>query len=413
MRTFKSALKSTQIGLSLVEVMIAITIGSVLMVGIVQLFVANGESHRLLVGQSRIQESARFAFDFIGRSIERAGYRGCFSSVDQMEQTLSSEQNLPYEFNIWLSGVQGFDGVGVDFWQPNFIPPAGILPQNRMPITDSAGDDTNIYFQQLSPAAQADLAADGFGANTGIPVESLIDLTDILTVRFLEQQEIEARLTQALDGGDAIEVIPLPDGSMPVEDHHMAVIHDCGQATIFKVTEANIVGGEVIIGHTANPGTDDPFPLRNDKATLNNARGPFRTDASVAAILSDTYFIAPGTGQNDQGQTPLSLWRKSGLAAPIELVEGIEQLQVLYGVDVNGDQTPNRYVSAGQVADWKAIKTIRVSIVANSVDDVGAQSSPTHTCAVQSCYEGEDAVTGIDGLVRRAFTQTFKLRNRS
>ena len=41
----RTSRKSQQKGLSLVEVMIAITIGSVLMVGIVQLFVANGESH--------------------------------------------------------------------------------------------------------------------------------------------------------------------------------------------------------------------------------------------------------------------------------------------------------------------------------------------------------------------------------
>ena len=70
-----------QQGLSLVEVMIAITLGSVLTVGIVQLFVANSETHRLMMGQSRMQESARFAFDFMGRSLQRAGYRGCSRTV--------------------------------------------------------------------------------------------------------------------------------------------------------------------------------------------------------------------------------------------------------------------------------------------------------------------------------------------
>ena len=77
-------------GFSLVELMISLALGSVVTMGVVQLFVANAETHRLLQGQSRMQESARFALDFIGRDVRKAGYRGCFSSNDDLHTTLLS-----------------------------------------------------------------------------------------------------------------------------------------------------------------------------------------------------------------------------------------------------------------------------------------------------------------------------------
>ena len=399
-------------GMSLVEVMIAITIGAVLTTGTVQMFVANSETQSLMMGQSRMQESARFAFDFIGRSIQRAGYRGCYSSTADMHDTFDNDDFLPYEFNL-KNGIQGFEGVGVDLWSPNFIPPLAILTGNNVPLTDAAGDDTSVYYQTLIASAQSDLEAAGKGAGTGIPFESLIDNTDIITLRYMRQDDVESRLVQRLIGDDPISVYNQPDDTSPVEDHHMAVIHDCAQATIFKITDVSDgAAGQTDIEHDAvTTPTDDVFPIRNDIETLD-LRGAFETDAAVAGIESDTYFIAPGTGQNDQGNTPLSLWRKSGLFGPVELVEGVEDLQIRYGESLDDTDTPNRYVLAFQVGDWKDVKTVRVTIVVNSVDDVGATSTPTHTCDVQTCYEGEPS-DGIDGLARRSYTQTFKLRNSS
>ena len=62
-------------GFSLVELMISLALGSVVTAGVVQLFVANSETHTLVNGQSRMQESARFALEFIGREVRQAGYR--------------------------------------------------------------------------------------------------------------------------------------------------------------------------------------------------------------------------------------------------------------------------------------------------------------------------------------------------
>jgi type IV pilus assembly protein PilW len=140
-----------------------------------------------------------------------------------------------------------------------------------------------------------------------------------------------------------------------------------------------------------------------------NGDNVFQSDAAVSAIQSNTYYIRPGTGFNNSGQHPLSLWKKTSLEAPIELIEGVEDLQLLYGEDTDEDGVPNQYVPANFVSNWLAVATVRVTIVVSSIDDVGGTTLPTHGCTFQHCIDDEQ----FDGLIRRAFTQTFQLRNQS
>jgi type IV pilus assembly protein PilW len=59
-------------GFSLIELMLALTLGAIVTFGIVQLFVGNNQTYTMLNGQSRMQEAARFAVDFVSRSARAA-----------------------------------------------------------------------------------------------------------------------------------------------------------------------------------------------------------------------------------------------------------------------------------------------------------------------------------------------------
>ena len=118
MRFEMRLMKTIQIGLSLVELMISLAVGSIITVGIVQLFSENSKTYSVMIGQSRMQESARFALDFISRDIQKAGYRGCFSNNEQLYWTILNATDLPYEFDL-RNGVKGYDGQGTDFWVPD------------------------------------------------------------------------------------------------------------------------------------------------------------------------------------------------------------------------------------------------------------------------------------------------------
>lgn len=51
---------------------------------------------------------------------------------------------------------------------------------------------------------------------------------------------------------------------------------------------------------------------------------------------------------------------------PQRLIEGIDRIQVLYGVTTGADSV-NQYISADRVTDWAGVLSVRISVLANSV----------------------------------------------
>jgi prepilin-type N-terminal cleavage/methylation domain-containing protein len=82
-----------QSGFSLVELMVAILIGSLLIIGVTELFNSSFRSGLSNSELAKMQESGRIALEVIGADARRAGYRGC-SAADQ-ELSLGSNGKLP------------------------------------------------------------------------------------------------------------------------------------------------------------------------------------------------------------------------------------------------------------------------------------------------------------------------------
>lgn len=66
--------RTRQQGLTLVELMIALGLGTVLIAGTIQIFLSGRESSRLQDGYSRLQENGRFALFFLQRDLRMAGF---------------------------------------------------------------------------------------------------------------------------------------------------------------------------------------------------------------------------------------------------------------------------------------------------------------------------------------------------
>jgi type IV pilus assembly protein PilW len=65
-----------QTGLSLVELMIAMALGLILMLGVVQIFISSKQTYTVVTSQSETQENARVLKHFLGRGLRHAGYWG-------------------------------------------------------------------------------------------------------------------------------------------------------------------------------------------------------------------------------------------------------------------------------------------------------------------------------------------------
>ena len=68
--------KHRQHGLTLIELMVSITIGIVLMAGIMQIFASSKQSYKMQDTLTYLQESGRFSIDLISKDLRRAGYWG-------------------------------------------------------------------------------------------------------------------------------------------------------------------------------------------------------------------------------------------------------------------------------------------------------------------------------------------------
>jgi type IV pilus assembly protein PilW len=101
---------SKQSGLSLVELMIAILIGSFITAGLLQLFVNSRATYRIQESLSRLQEEGRFATNFLTRDIRMAGYWGCLSSATQIESNL----NPGASFNDFSTTITASDNDGLN-----------------------------------------------------------------------------------------------------------------------------------------------------------------------------------------------------------------------------------------------------------------------------------------------------------
>lgn len=95
----------------------------------------------------------------------------------------------------------------------------------------------------------------------------------------------------------------------------------------------------------------------------------------------------------------------------VELVEGIENLQILYGEDTNAppDGVPNIYRKANAVTDWSKVTSVRIGILARTIDDKNTDLD-TGTYDVDGDGTNELTAPG-DRYRRRVFQATVQLRN--
>lgn len=91
-------------GLSLVELMIAMVLGLVVLLGVMGVIRANGQNYRATEALSGLQENARTAFELMAREIRQAGDTGCGGNI-----AILPNPGLPAGWWQPWDPVRGFD----------------------------------------------------------------------------------------------------------------------------------------------------------------------------------------------------------------------------------------------------------------------------------------------------------------
>lgn len=261
-------------------------------------------------------------------------------------------------------------------------------------VTDNS---VTVHLVESTPATEPGMTMQGiYGEEAAGPYGS----ADAITVYQLEDNS-EVSVSDIDDPGNgganpdplsATALIEVPEGS-GFTDGDYVVINDCTQADVFDLTAV-----------TTSSGNPDKLALANCTSCTHT----YTTSASVSRIKRSRFFI--GTGAS--GEPALFVQENGG--SNQELIEGVENMQIYYGQDVDDDRTVDRYVTSAVIdADciaasntdcWRGVASVRISLLLRTTDTNVTETAQTYS------FDGSSA-TATDGRLRREFITIVSLRN--
>jgi type IV pilus assembly protein PilW len=370
-------------GYSMLELLVAMTLGILVLSSAVTMQVSNRDGFKSTTAQLHMKTNAKLATEFMGRSLRGVGAIGCRTG----------------------EGFLGGDGENSDTsayivaLNDTTLPRANFNPGHE--VLGYQGNDTG-WETSSTPDASLNL--------TNILVGS-----DAITLRGTIG---EAYVLAPRTDGDAAYFLDIPAGTdVRIAQNNYAVASTCSAAEVFHVTSTNVQIDLGIVGRAAGAGTDD------------NNTGTYDSENSIEAevfgelmrMATVTYYV----GQNPAG-IPTLYRNIDGVSSP--LIEGVERMKLDYGVedDENGARNvASMYLSASQIQAtcsdpmtvpvsagclWPDVVSVRVSLIMRSKETVfGKNIVKTYT------LPGTDQLDldANDQFARSIYSTTFTLRNRA
>ena len=363
-------------GFTLVELLVAVTLGAIILAGAVSLFVNNRDTYKTTNELSRLQETARYALGMMVKDIRMAGYFGCADRGDTVRLNVAT-------------------ATPGELWDINMDPAAGpVIP----PIEG---------FEAAFPANE--FMPSGFDVTVGTNGAGgeILANTDAITLRYLAGSMNDTTGTagtldylvtaDAINGATSTITV---DSTTGFALNQVAAISDCGGSDIFQISAAptatTVQANALSRGYNA---ASSPMiaPFVGVRYYIgDNGRG---TVADIHPSLYRT-IITPGVAALTESQQ--------------ELFEGVESMQILYGVDTSGNGVPDSYVRSGDAplstgdpaSNWASIVSVRISILVRTVDQHGRDIDT-------NVYQVNNIAVGPlnDNRRRRVFTTTATVRN--
>lgn len=325
-----------QRGLSLVELMVAMALSLLLMLGVIQIFLSSKQTYSTNSALSRVQESGRFAMDFLAQDIRNTGYKGQCTGTPREHGSIDALMGLE-------DPILGWDDIDE---RPAHLP-------NSAAGTPVAGTDAILIKFAAGPE---EVAADS--GNTA------------------------SSLTISLSGTN----------KSGADQNALVLISDAINCDLFQ-----------------NSASTNTAELSKDNASPEWTHN-YTEATEILPLQNTTYYIRA----NPNGR-PNSLVRQRlgvvsgapGWLVPEELVEGVQDMQISYGIaDVNRQVI--RYDTAEEVDsdnNWNRVAAVRIDLLVVSTDTNVVPEAQVIT------FNGADE-TIDDRRLAQVFSTTIGIRNR-
>jgi type IV pilus assembly protein PilW len=331
-----------QRGLSLIELMVAITIAGVLVLGLATLFGSSSRNFAENERASRQIENGRYAMDLLAEDLRHAGFFGEVGNVTTLPITpIAMPTALP---------------------DPCLTAVASVKAALPVPVQAVDGGDT-------IPSCIA--AADHIAG------------TDVVVVR-------RANTTT------------IPAASAVAGEYYTQTAFCPAATSVFTLATSGFTGGGALKAKNCS----DDAPIRKYHVHI--------------------YFVSPcsigtGTGgacaSGDRAIPTLKRLELTSAGLVIRpLVEGIENLQLDYGLDTTNDGAPDTWTAkptggsaAAEVLAWSSVVAVRLHVLARNVDKSGGYTD-TKTYDMGLLADGSaNTVAGSGEYKRHAYSEVVRL----
>jgi type IV pilus assembly protein PilW len=342
-------MQSRQRGLTLIEFMISIALG-MLMVAALATLIADQSGNRNEVDKSgRLIENGRYAIRTIADDLQMAGYWGELTNMPAMPAA------LPDPCSATVADLTAAMPLHIQ----GYAPPAATATNGYNPTSNPAVTLTCLTNRRP-------------GTDVLVVRHANPDSTDVETAGVVDSAKVTANRVYLQTGLEAVGTVftyRLDTGS--------------NFATTFNL-------------------------LKKDKATL----------ATLRKVVVRIYYVADCsvcTGANPDTIPTLKMLELTtgpNLSTPIAIAEGVENLQIDYGVDSDTDGAPNGADVHGNtlaLADWPNVMTVRLNLLVRSPETTpGYTDGKTYSMGVVGSTDAAN-----DGYKRHVFVQSVRLVNPS
>ena len=329
------------LGFSLIELMVAITIGLAVLAGLVTIFSNSSATYGELEKTAQQIENGRYAIDLIGQDLRHAGFYGQFQGSTAIPAALPDPCEVANLANL----------------------NAGLA----LPVQGTSAPDFTT-----APLVPGTCAAWLTAAN-------LVSGSDILAVRRADSAVITAAPTL---------------NEVYVQANPVQAGVQIGNPVGFLLPSLNADNSVGVVGTNASGVAATLLKKDNVAGAAPVITAP-RLAADIRKYHVHVYFVAPCsvpqdggdicTGAADDGGQPIPTLKRLELTQVggatsmriVPLAEGIDKLQVDYGLDnqpagVNpatqsvGDGVPDQYTATPALAEWRNTVTAQVFVLARS-----------------------------------------------
>ncbi len=335
-------------------------LGLLLIGGSITLFSGNVHSARLNHAIAGLHANARFALDELAADVRAAGFQGCVGAEDSILRLMTSKA------------------------------PAGTLRAE------------SIRAAEVRSTGWVPAGPPGYSAPTGVgaPVTG----TQALMLQYAKAPG--HRLTDSMTSRNANVNVALAQDDLFAGE--LAIIADCKSVDVFELASVDNSTAGLSLG--TNTALSQTYVVNSE----------YPDNTRVYPLISRIYYVGSTGRTNDNGDPVRSLYRQElpydgNANPPLELVEGVDQLQLSFGADQDGAM---HYREASSVGTSTEVELVRIGLLLSShqrFTETGI--GRIHTLVGRSVRPAtSDSVVGptypADARLRLPFSMTIKVRNR-